>query len=306
MEELFNLPIQDIILGLTVFIALIVGIFQGAIKSLTYIVLFIAVLAIAYYAVLPPLVGWMRYNMFADFNFVLTIPVNDFTFKIYSVNDLFLFFQNFGVDSSVLQLNCQGFCEAVAFIALLICVSILVRILNLIIYHGFIKPKLRDHARYVYGQEHEDNSFLKIKYKPSLVSRLVGGLLQFFFAAFMFYIDYAIFASLTSGLYTVLYPQLIDTGSSLYTSLIDYGATAEIISTTSVIIKDIALFVDPTYEVNYVVAPIINNLSSMGINIYNLFKGGVYKVEGSEEVVSGNLYDGMKTFWNSVVTALTE
>lgn len=276
-------PIQDLIIGILLVVGLFMGLMQGFFRKLNRVIILAIVFSLIYFIFSPMLSNWIRYNAFADFNYVLTLELQGMTFKIYSVEDLFVVFQNVGIDPDLLKLNCEGLCNALSFIILFLASFSLSTFLSWIFYHLIFKRLLPKKIR-----------------KPKVVGRLFGGLLGAMEWGFVIFIFASAIGSLTGGLESVVIPQLSDTNSSIYELFKNFGIDTSVIETIKTPLEIIVKNLNPE---NSSILKVFFDFDSNAFNGFDLFNGAkIVNKDGKEEIVKSTLFEGMTTIWSELTT----
>lgn len=273
--------IQDIVVGVLILLGIIIGLFNGFFRKINRLVIFSILFVIVYFAFLPMLSKWVQYNCLADFNYVITLNISEeMTFEVYSINDLFLAFQNFNIAPDFLASNCTGVCNAVSFFALLIVTLLLSTPISWILYDLVFKKMLS----------------LKLR-KPKALSRIGGGIfggLQWFVLAILFFVSVG---SITGGVNSYIVPGLADPSSevSIFFNNANINSIGEIVK--------YAYILDPMANSSHILRPVLNLCSSINFDIFSMFKGSIIVEEGGKEIVqSSNLYQGFESLLKQLVT----
>lgn len=216
-EFLYNLPIFDICILVSLLIALAVGIFNGAIRKICRILFITILFVILYFTLIPFLANWIEYYSFSTFNYVLSFTYQEVTFKVYSIHDLFVLIQNLNIESEILVSYCKALTKS---IAVLICIPVILFLstpFTWVIFDCGIKKAIIKKIRKEKGIVDKKE---KVKYKPKWYSRLLGGLLGVIEWSLIAYIYTQPLGIFTSGLSEVIIPSLVE-GQDLYTVLIN-------------------------------------------------------------------------------------
>lgn len=240
MNILLQVPIYDILIVISLLIGFLAGINKGFIKKVFRLVTVALFTGLLYYFLAPVLVEWIKNSSFATFNFVLSIEVEGFTFKFYSINDLCIFLQNLNIDPKLIMCWLDNFLMAFSFIIILALVLLLTLPITWITNAVINKIKKK--------KDTETGTFLK--YHPSIPSKLLGGLIGVVEWVIITYFVAESLGVLSSGLTNVILKEIIDTNSAIYSiiaSAIDPNLAYNILSilnntinpTTSIILGNI-------------------------------------------------------------------
>lgn len=275
-------PIQDIIVILFVLFGVLIGACQGLLRKLHRMVILVAVFLIIYFIFSGILSDWIRYNSLADFDFVLSFTYENITFEVYSVEDLFVLFQNLGVDSGLLKMTCEGLCDALSFAILFIVSIFLSTFISWILFDLIFK--------HIFPQSWVKGGLLK-----RILGALLGGVE---WLAILVVISVAL-GSITGGLNEVVVPELQDSNSGVAQLITSFGGVdASMLENIASYMQIASGILSPVSDKATIIPNIVGLFKDMNLDLLKLFSGGSYN--SSNELVESSLYDGMVTFWNEI------
>ncbi len=296
-EFLYNIPILDICILVSLLIALAVGIFNGAIRKICRICFITILFVVLYFTFIPFLADWIEYYSFSTFNFVLSFTYQDVTFKVYSIHDLFVLIQNLNIDSEILVSYCSALTKSIAVIVCLPIILFLSTPFTWIIFDCGIKRAIVKKIKKKKGIVDKKE---KVKYKPKWYSRLLGGLLGVIEWSLIAYIYTQPLGIFTSGLSEVIIPSLVE-GQDLYTVLINsFNMEASNIN----LIHDLLLVINNGLNPGntFVFKYLVNGEQGIW-----LAKGVKTITEGDEtNIVPSSIQDTIKELYSTIIERLKD
>lgn len=259
------------------------GLWKGAVKKTITVVIIIVTCFISYFILKSTMLDYLRYSFLYDVTkgsgIVINLTEQNLTFRVMSIEDLFVVLQNFdsSLSSIFLKMTCESFCKYILLIVSVLISYILSGIISFILYHllfKFIVPVNSEGKR-----------------TPGVISRLLGAVIGLIQGLVVVYIGLLMFIPL-EGIKDVL--------PKIYEVLIQYKPeynTQEIKQWFDLA----ANFLQ--FDNSMVLKFIINGSSAVGIDLHNLFKfeidGTVYSLNQSLNILSNSIVEVVESFLES-------
>jgi len=165
LKTLAQFPIVDLILLIFLVYGVVVGLINGFARKTFRIAILTIFTVIFYFSIKDFAINWIKYYSFSSFNYVLTFSTNGININIYSVNDLFLFLQNLGIDSELLMGYLNSLSNAIVLLVVFLISIILSTFISWLLYAIVVKRilkkwqnKKRDKKEHKNVEETNENS----------------------------------------------------------------------------------------------------------------------------------------------------
>lgn len=261
--------ILDIVAVVIILLGVLLGFWRGLVKQLLCVVLTVAVIAIVYFIAKDTAVDYFKYSLIYDLTNGSGIQIKveelETTFKIMTLEDLFVVLQNFDGDlqTSFLKLSCDATCRYAVLICSIIVGQIISDILFEILYYSAF--------RFLVPQNDEG------KRKPSFLMRVFGAIFGLVEAAIVIYLFILCVAPLT---------EIFDNLLPLYQKIVEKGIVANNESVVNAL-KNIGQYI--VLENSAINRAIISLSTLLGLNPYEFikftFEGTTYTVGSSLEKI---------------------
>lgn len=268
------MSIQDILVLLLIVVGAAIGVTQSSIKKVFRLIVVIAVILIICLA-LDPLAEWLCYDLQISVEVNLGDSVGTIT-TTNTIEEMFLVFEEIGLNPTVLSANALGLCKIVAFILLLIICLPVSLLISGLLWHLLLKRIIPEDFR-----------------KGGIISHLISGVL----GGLEWLVVIVLIAIAVGQVSTALEESIMQAFNNI--DSIFYGSlSGTSLEDLAELVQSYSNIFSPTAEDSHILPGILNALSSMNIDYLGMFKGLIYE---NGEYVEVNYADSLIDLANDIM-----
>ena len=283
------MAIIDIIFIVTLLIGFVSGIIGNWWRRLITIIIFVALIVVAYYGYFEYATNWVRYDLLqflVEKGYISSLSFElapNFSLRVTNLEDFFILFQNLGFDPIVLKGSCEGLIKALiasVFIALAAVVSEIVSFILYWCLFKWIMPK---------------------KIIKGFIPRILGAFLGVGFTFFTCSLTIGLTGCFMGSISETILPAVADANSSL-SLLLDKFAYSNGLLNQAELVKYLSYVCgafDPLFAQSIVVRPIFEILDQMGFSPLQIIT--VDSINEAGETVKVPFRDNFSAFVNDIV-----